>query len=59
MAARERSAFVTGGGGYVGGKLCEGLAARGYAVTAFDVRYLKRDATDDIKRVEVRRTLLA
>ena len=31
------AAFVTGGGGYVGSKLCRELLSNGYSVTAFDL----------------------
>ena len=34
-----KSAFVTGGGGYLGRKLCRELAMCGYVVTAFDLAF--------------------
>lgn len=44
---------MTGGGGYVGGKLCTALLERGYAVTAVDVHF--QDGVEDsgIQRVKV------
>ena len=53
MASSKR-VFVTGGGGYIGNRLCEALEARGYVVTAFDLRYLTKENDDDsIHRVQV------
>ena len=54
----KKKAFVTGGGGYVGGKLCQRLSQLGYQVTAFDIRHQIEVAEaegggDDIKRVQV------
>ena len=49
---------MTGGGGYVGGKLCEALAVRGYAVTSFDLRYLEPDRSDGIRRIQACSTQL-
>lgn len=46
-------AFVTGGGGYVGGKLCTALCERGYAVTAADVQFLDKVEQDGVRKVEV------
>lgn len=51
-------AFVTGGGGYVGGRLCTALRDRGYVVTAVDVRFLDKEEQDGIKKVEVDRQLI-
>ena len=50
----SKRAFVTGGGGYIGNRLCEALAAREYTVTAFDLRYLtKENVSDSIHQVQV------
>ena len=50
----SKQAFVTGGGGYIGNCLCEALAARGYTVTAFDLRYLTKESGNDcIHHVQV------
>ena len=35
----EKAAFVTGGGGYLGSKLCRELVRNGYSVTAFDLNF--------------------
>ena len=48
-----RRAFVTGGGGYVGSRLCSQLAERGYTVTAFDLHYPDEDQGDGIQRIKV------
>ncbi len=47
------AALVTGGGGYVGGKLCTALHERGYAVTAVDVHFLDKTEGDGLNKVEV------
>jgi len=53
--SENKRAFVTGGGGYIGNCLCEALVARGYTVTAFDVRYLEEKRyNDSVHRVQVR-----
>lgn len=46
------AALVTGGGGYVGGKLCTALHERGYAVTAVDVHFLDKTEGDGLNKVE-------
>ena len=52
--SENKRAFVTGGGGYIGNCLCEALVARGYTVTAFDVRYLEEKRyNDSVHRVQV------
>ena len=51
----RRRALVTGGGGYLGSRLCRELVDVGYKVTAFDVCY--RDdtgATDEIRKLQVK-----
>ena len=51
-----KSAFVTGGGGYVGRLLCEELARQGYLVTAFDLSFQETEnELDGITRVSVSR----
>ena len=49
----KKRAFVTGGGGFIGDQLCQGLVKRGYAVTAFDVHYLNKDQDDSVQRIQV------
>ena len=34
-----KAAFVTGGGGYLGSKLCRELVRDGYSVTAYDLSF--------------------
>ena len=50
---KRSKAFVTGGGGYVGQKLCEELVRRGYQVTAFDVHFLDESDIPGLSRVKV------
>ena len=47
-------ALVTGGGGYLGQKLCEELVRRGYKVTAFDVHFQDESEVSGITRVKVK-----
>lgn len=49
----EMRALVTGGGGYVGGRLCTALHDRGYVVTAVDVHFLDEEKQDGVKKVKV------
>ena len=49
-----KRAVVTGGGGYVGEKLCSALLEKGYAVTALDIHFLNEGGSSDIRKVEVR-----
>ena len=49
----KRSAFVTGGGGYIGGRLVKQLAANGYKVTTFDVHYFEQGTSSEIKCIRV------
>ena len=49
----KKRAFVTGGGGFIGDQLCKGLVEKGYAVTAFDLRYLDKDKDDSVQRIQV------
>ena len=47
---------MTGGGGYVGAKLCSELARRGYVVTALDVHFpiaTENDCRPRISKVKV------
>ena len=44
---------MTGGGGYVGSRLAKQLAADGYRVTTFDVRYFEQDNDSRITRIKV------
>lgn len=37
----NKTALVTGGGGFAGGKLCEALHEKGYKVVAVDVHFLE------------------
>lgn len=46
-------ALVTGGGGYVGGRLCTALVKKGYAVTAVDVHFQDEGEQDGIHKVKV------
>eukprot|EP00731_Ephydatia_muelleri_P029296 Em0020g940a len=48
----KRSAFVTGGGGYLGSRLAKQLAANGYRVTTFDVHYFEQDNDSRINRIK-------
>ena len=51
----ERAAFVTGGGGYLGSKLCRELVIKGYSVTAFDVNFPETEDPEQsgIKNIRV------
>lgn len=49
----KRSAFVTGGGGYIGSRLAKRLAENGYRVTTFDVHYFEEDNGGVINRIRV------
>ena len=46
-------ALVTGGGGYVGNKLCKALREKGYEVTALDIHFQDRGESEGIKKIEV------
>jgi nucleoside-diphosphate-sugar epimerase len=46
-------ALVTGGGGYVGGRLCTAILERGYTVTAVDVHFQDAEDQDGIRKVKV------
>lgn len=50
-----KKALVTGGGGYIGNKLCTALCERGYKVTALDVHYLNKEEKEkcNFKMIEV------
>lgn len=50
----KKAALVTGGGGYIGGKLCLALLEKGYEVTALDVQFVGEEETRGIKRVQVK-----
>ena len=49
-----RRLLVTGGGGFVGLKLCQELTRRGYKVTALDVKFLSDEAlaTEQDKNID-------
>ena len=47
------AAFVTGGGGYLGSKLCRELARRGYSVTAFDLNFLEEELEAGVTHIQV------
>ena len=49
----KKRAFVTGGGGYLGSKLCEELTSLGYTVTAFDVFFVNDSDTPGITKLKV------
>jgi len=54
----KRQVLVTGGGGFVGLKLCQELTRRGYKVIALDVKFLSdealaREEDKNIDKVEV------
>ena len=55
-----KAAFVTGGGGYVGSKLCCELVRRGYSVTAFDLNFQETEGPRHprITKIQVRFSLL-
>ena len=44
---------MTGGGGYVGGRLCTALLKRGYAVTAVDVHFQDEEEQAGLQKVKV------
>lgn len=46
-----KAAFVTGGGGYLGGKLCHELSKSGCSVTAYDLSFL--DAENESQTVGI------
>jgi len=52
----KNRAVVTGGGGYVGTKLCLELVRRGYTVTALDVQFpiTTEDDCPKVRKVKVR-----
>ena len=47
MAEYRKTALVTGGGGFAGGKLCEALHEKGYKVIAVDVHFLEGAREDE------------
>ena len=50
------SALVTGGGGYVGNRLCHQLVTSGYTeVTAIDVHFIKdeKNGVDAVNKIKV------
>ena len=56
----KRAAFVTGGGGYLGSKLCRELVRNGYSVTAFDLNFFETEDPEQsgIKNIRVSTRLL-
>lgn len=50
---KMKSALVTGGGGYIGGRLCSALVDKRYAVTSLDIRFSSGEENQGIKRVKV------
>lgn len=54
-----KAAFVAGGGGYLGSKLCRELVRNGYSVTAFDLIFLepKNDEKSGIINIQVREVI--
>lgn len=55
MNDRKKKALVTGGGGYVGTRLCMALVQKGYEVTALDIHHQQEESskTCQIKIVKV------
>ena len=48
------TAFVTGGGGYVGSRLCKELLVSGYdRVIAFDIYFIDKEQEDKLEKIEV------
>ena len=48
------TAFVTGGGGYVGSRLCKELLESGYTrVIAFDIHFIDKEQEDKLEKIEV------
>ena len=50
-----KKAVVTGGGGYIGCRLCSALLEKGYTVTALDIQFLAGEERDGLKKVKVNR----
>ena len=49
-----KKALVTGGGGYVGIRLCRKLVEKGYEVTALDIHFVDEEGEEEgIKKVQV------
>ena len=44
---------MTGGGGYLGCKLCRELTRRGYSVTAFDLNFLEEELESGVTHIQV------
>ncbi len=53
-----KTALVTGGGGFVGGKLCRYLLQNGYSsVTAFDIHHSndgEEEDSDGLQKIKVK-----
>ena len=49
----KKRAFVTGGGGYLGSKLCDELVNNGYTVTSFDLFFANDSDAPGITKVKV------
>ena len=50
-----KKALVTGGGGYIGNKLCLALLQRGYQVTSLDLHYQEEgEEREGLRKIHVR-----